>query len=160
MPPLLKLLWTVGSKKSVKDSFDFEFQSRLHECEATTARDKFILLAVSRYAFVCRLFLLPESRLQLNDRLDGIWFCQDLLCEQRERNNAAVRLRGRNRKTTFRQTGKTPTGKTAEMSYVVTSRETVLTVSAQIDSVCRFIFREHPKTPILLNERTDVVWMK
>ena len=57
---------------SVKDSFDFEFQSRLHECEATTARDKFILLAVSRYAFVCRLFLLPESRLQLNDRLDGI----------------------------------------------------------------------------------------
>ena len=68
----MKLLWTVGSKKSVKDSFDFEFQSRLHECEATTARDKFILLAVSRYAFVCRLFLLPESRLQLNDRLDGI----------------------------------------------------------------------------------------
>ena len=78
MPPLLKLLWTVGSKKSVKDSFDFEFQSRLHECEATTARDKFILLAVSRYAFVCRLFLLPESRLQLNDRLDGIWPCDDL----------------------------------------------------------------------------------
>ena len=58
--------------ESVNDSFDFEFQSRLHECEATTARDKFILLAVSRYAFVCRLFLLPESRLQLNDRLDGI----------------------------------------------------------------------------------------
>ena len=44
MPPLLKLLWTVGSKKSVKDSFDFEFQSRLHECEATIARDKFIFL--------------------------------------------------------------------------------------------------------------------
>ena len=141
MPPLLKLLWTVGSKKSVKDSFDFEFQSRLHECEATTARDKFILLAVSRYAFVCRLFLLPESRLQLNDRLDGIWFCQDLLCEQRERNNAAVRLRGRNRKTTFRQTGKTPTGKTAEMSYAVTSRETVLTVSIPIGFESRFHFR-------------------
>ena len=31
-----------------------------------------------------------------------------------------------------------------ERSYTVTSRETVLTVSAQIDSVCRFIFREHP----------------
>ncbi len=29
---------------SVKDSFDFEFQSRLHECEATIARDKFIFL--------------------------------------------------------------------------------------------------------------------
>ena len=30
--------------ESVNDSFDFEFQSRLHECEATIARDKFILL--------------------------------------------------------------------------------------------------------------------
>ena len=100
-----ELLWTVGSQVSVKDSFDFEFQSRLHECEATTAGDPSILFAGSRYAFVCRLFLLPESRLQLNDRLDGIWFCQDLLCEQREWNDAAVRFRGRNRKTTFRQTG-------------------------------------------------------
>ena len=63
---------TVGSWKSVDDSFDFEFQSRLHECEATTAGDRSILFAGSRYAFVCRLFLLPESRLQLNDRLDGI----------------------------------------------------------------------------------------
>ena len=44
-------------------------------------------------------------------------------------SNAAVRLWGRNRKTTFRQTGKTPTKRTAEMSHTVTSRETVLTVS-------------------------------
>ena len=29
---------TVGSRKSVKDSFDFEFQSRLHECETATAK--------------------------------------------------------------------------------------------------------------------------
>ena len=58
---------------SVKDSFDFEFQSRLHECEAATAGDRSILFAGSRrYVFVCRLFWLPESRLQLNDRLDGI----------------------------------------------------------------------------------------
>ena len=35
---------TVGSQKSVKDSFDFEFQSRLHECEATTAGDRSVLL--------------------------------------------------------------------------------------------------------------------
>lgn len=55
---------TVGSRKSVKDSFDFEFQSRLHECEAATAREKSILFAGSRYAFVCRLFLLPESRFE------------------------------------------------------------------------------------------------
>ena len=51
-----ELLWTVGSQVSVKDSFDFEFQSRLHECEATTAGDQSILFAGSRYAFVCRLF--------------------------------------------------------------------------------------------------------
>ena len=33
--------WTAlncRQRKSVKDSFDFEFQSRLHECEATTAK--------------------------------------------------------------------------------------------------------------------------
>ena len=65
-------------------------------------------------------------------------------CVSRERNNAAVRLRGRNRKTTFRQTGKTPTGKTAEMSYAVTSRETVLTVSLPIGFESRFHFRGHP----------------
>ena len=58
--------------------------------------------------------------------------------------NTAVRLRGRNRKTTFRQTGKTPTGKTAEMSYAVTSRETVLTVSLPIGFESRFHFRGHP----------------
>ena len=102
-----ELPWTVGSRESAKEGFDFEFQSRL----------------------------------QLNDRLDGIWFCQDLLCEQRERNNAAVRLRGRNRKTTFRQTGKTLTRKTAEMSYTATSRETVLTVSVPIGFESRFHFR-------------------
>ena len=50
--------------------------------------------------------------------------------DRSEHSNAAVRLRGRDRKTTFRQTGKTPAEKAAEMSYTVTSRETVLTVSA------------------------------
>ena len=61
-----------------------------------------------------------------------------------KRSDAAVRLRGRDRKTTFRQTGKTPTGKTAEMSYAVTSRETVLTVSLPIGFESRFHFRGHP----------------
>ena len=61
--------------------------------------------------------------------------------EQRERNDAAVRLRGRDRKTTFGKTGKTPTGKAAEMSHTVTSRETVLTVSAEVGFEIRFHFR-------------------
>ena len=59
---------TVGSRKSVKDSFDFEFQSRLHEC--TLDR----VLGLSFYGKSVRIcvpaFLLPESRLKLNDRLD------------------------------------------------------------------------------------------
>lgn len=67
-----ELLWTVGSRKSVKDSFDFEFQSRLHECEATTAGDKFILLREVGTHLCAGFFLLLESRLKLNDRLDGI----------------------------------------------------------------------------------------
>ena len=64
------------------------------------------------------------------------------LFDRSEHSNAAVRLRGRDRKTTFRQTGKTSAEKAAEMSYTVTSRETVLTVSAFIGYESRFHFRE------------------
>ena len=50
-----------------------------------------------------RLFLLPKCRLQLNDRLNGIWFCDDLFFGEWAKQR---RLRwGRDRKTTFRQTG-------------------------------------------------------
>lgn len=62
---------------SVTDSFDFESQSRLHHCETKTARDKSILLYWSVHIDV-PAFLLPKCRLQLNDRLDGIWFCDNL----------------------------------------------------------------------------------
>ena len=75
------------------------------------------------------------------------------LFDRSEHSNAAVRLRGRDRKTTFRQTGKTPTGKTAEMSYAVTSRETVLTVSAFIGFESRLFFGEIPNP--LNNQRKD-----
>ena len=61
---------TVGSQKSVKDSFDFEFQSRLHECETATAKG----IGLSFYGKSVRIcvpaFLLPESWLKLNDWLD------------------------------------------------------------------------------------------
>ncbi len=43
------------------------------------------------------------------------------------------------------------------MSYTVTSRETVLTVSAEIGELLRFSFRERPKTPDKFKERTDVM---
>ena len=58
-------------RSSVKDSFDFESQSRLHHCETKTARDKSILLYWSVHIDV-PAFLLPKCRLQLNDRLNGI----------------------------------------------------------------------------------------
>lgn len=56
---------------SVTDSFDFEFQSRLHHCETKTAMDKSILLYWSVHIDV-PAFLLPKCQLQLNDRLNGI----------------------------------------------------------------------------------------
>ena len=42
---------------SVTDSFDFEFQSRLHHCETKTARDKSILLYWSVYIDVPAFFV-------------------------------------------------------------------------------------------------------
>ena len=42
---------------------------------------------------------------KLNDRPNGIWFCHDLP-DGGKQNNAAVRFRGRNRKTTFGENGK------------------------------------------------------
>ena len=64
-------------RSSVKDSFDFEFQSRLHWCETNLHKGGESTLLPSRCALMCRLFLLPKSRLQLNDRPNGIWFCDD-----------------------------------------------------------------------------------
>ena len=56
-----ELPWTVGSRKSVNDSFDFEFQSRLHECEATTARDKSILLREVGTHLCAGFFCCPKA---------------------------------------------------------------------------------------------------
>ena len=52
---------TVGSRKSVKDSFDFEFQSRLHECEATTAGDQSILLREVGTHLCAGFFCCPKA---------------------------------------------------------------------------------------------------
>ena len=56
-----ELLCTVGCQISVKDSFDFEFQSRLHECEATTARDKSILLREVGTHLCAGFFCCPKA---------------------------------------------------------------------------------------------------
>ena len=56
-----ELPWTVGGQISVKDSFDFEFQSRLHECEATTAGDKSILLREVGTHLCAGFFCCPKA---------------------------------------------------------------------------------------------------
>ena len=48
------------------------FKAGYMNVKPTPQRDKSVLLRLSRYTFVCRLFLLPESRLQRNDRLDEV----------------------------------------------------------------------------------------
>lgn len=59
-------------RASVKDSFDFEFQSRLHECETNITKG-LVYPFVGKSVRICvPAFLLPKCRLQLNDRLDGI----------------------------------------------------------------------------------------
>ena len=56
-----ELLWTVGGQISVKDSFDFEFQSRLHECEATTVMDRSILLREVGTHLCAGFFCYPKA---------------------------------------------------------------------------------------------------
>ena len=120
--------------ESVNDSFDFEFQSRLHECETKIQRGNSTLL-MSRYTFVCRLFLLSKRRLQLNDRLNGIWFCDDFfLSEERARQR---RLK-RGQELHSGRPAKPSTRKTAEMSHTVTSRELVRQVPTQNRRFSRF----------------------
>ena len=49
----------VSGWKRESTKHDFEFQSRLHECETKTSRGNSTLM-MSRYTFVCRLFVLPK----------------------------------------------------------------------------------------------------
>lgn len=68
-----------------------------------------------------------QSRLQLNDRLNGICFFGEVSPrEERAKGNETPPEMGAG--TAFRQNGKTATGETAEMSYTVTSRELVYQV--------------------------------
>jgi len=84
-----------------------------------------------------RPFSLPTywgANWKLNDRPNGIWFCHDLP-DGGKQNNAAVRFRGRHRKTTFEKTANNPQifqetvpFYTRDFSYLWGSRLTVKTV--------------------------------
>ena len=97
-------------RSSVNDSFDFEFQSRLHECETNIAGGILYPFADGRYAFVYRLFCCPKRRLQLNDRLNGICFFGEVSPRQeRAKRNETPPEMGAG--TAFRQNGKNSHGR-------------------------------------------------
>ena len=62
-----------------------------------------IIEGVNKWAFSLPTYW--RVNWKLNDRPNGIWFCHDLPMES-NRDNAAVRFRGRHRKTTFGKNGK------------------------------------------------------
>lgn len=90
---------------SVKDSFDFELQSRLHLDVITLLHKQGRSLTIfGRYipSGCAGFFCCPKVGWQLNDRPNGIWFCDDLSLSESERNNASWQGAG----TTFGQNGR------------------------------------------------------
>lgn len=87
-------------------------------------------------------FLLPKRRLQLNDRLHGIWLCDDLFFRRASEATPPGMGAGTEKRHSDRPAENNRRYAAERMSHTVTSRETVLTVSTQIDSVCRLLFRD------------------
>ena len=75
-------------RSSVTDSFDFEFQSRLHHCETKTARDKSILLYWSVHIDVPAFF---AAQMPVTIKRPAEWdmILRQPLFSESERNNAA-----------------------------------------------------------------------
>lgn len=122
---------------SVKDGFDFEFQSRLHECDTKHAKGEDYPFVRSVYVCV-PAFLLPE--MPVTTEWPAEW-------------DTILRwpLFRRVSETTPLMGQELHSGRPAEnnrryaaekVSHTVTSRETVLTVSAQIDFESRLLFRD------------------
>ena len=75
-------------RSSVKDSFDFEFQSRLHHCETKTARDKSILLYWSVHIDVPAFFA-AQMPVTIERPAEWDMILRQPLFSESERNNAA-----------------------------------------------------------------------
>ena len=73
---------------SVTDSFDFEFQSRLHHCETKTARDKSILLYWSVHIDVPAFFA-AQMPVTIERPAEWDMILRQPLFSESERNNAA-----------------------------------------------------------------------
>ena len=89
---------------SVNDSFDFELQSRLHECEATPQGIGLSFLRVVG-THLCAGFFVARKPVTTEWPAGWDMTVRRPLFDRSEHSNAAVKLRGRDRKTTFRQTG-------------------------------------------------------
>lgn len=88
-----ELPWAVGSRESAKDSSGLESQRRLHECGAAAGGQAYRFCGEPVRIRV-PAFLLPDSRLQLNGRLDGIWLCDDSRGPQKPSAFLGARIAG------------------------------------------------------------------
>lgn len=124
-----------------------------------TQRDKSILLS-GRYMYLCTgFFCCPKRRLQLNDRLNGIWLCHNLYfgewaSETTLRWDSGAGTEKRHSDRPAENNRRYTAGR---VSHTVTGRETVFTVSASIGFGSRFVFRDTLKPVYKIKERTNVM---
>ena len=79
--------------------------------------------------FMCRLFLLPKRRLQLNGRLNGIWLCDDLFFRRASEATPPGMGAGTEKRHSDRPAENNRRYAAERVSHTVASRETVRTVS-------------------------------
>lgn len=91
-------------RSSVKDSFDFESQSRLHHCETNIARDNSALLQIVGTHWCTGFFFVAQMPVTTEWPAGWDMILRQPLFSESKRNNATWDG-GRDRKTTFRQTG-------------------------------------------------------
>ena len=110
---------------SVKDGFDFEFQSRLHECDTKHAKGEDYPFVRSVYVCVPAFFVARNAGYNWMTGWMGYDFAMTSFSES-ERDNAVGKAGAG---TTFRWNGK---GKTAVHSY---SEHRIVTPTIQIHSL-------------------------
>ena len=134
----------VSGRKRESTKHDFEFQSRLHECETNIAEGYSILLQMVGTHLCAGFFCYPKRRLQLNDRLNGICFFGEASPRQeRAKRNETPPEMGVG--TAFRQNGKNTYGwDSGDVAYR-NKQGTCISSSKRTVSVrLLFAFRGHP----------------
>ena len=120
----------VSERKRESTKHDFEFQSRLHECETNIAGGTLSFCRWSVHICVPAFFVTQNAGYNWMTGWMGYDFSGKYRQDKSVPRETKCRLRWGQELHSGR-TAKTATGETAEMSHTVTSRETVLTVSNQ-----------------------------